>query len=321
MNWLRKLLGPSESALIARLCDYRPGQQLLIDDLEIARTTASVLNGDSDGKKGPLFSITGEGVIERIAYNEECGCVLGVSVGMSAADVFSLYPDMEMHDHTAGANSRPPRDYYVGPCSQTDWEISILEVEDAVRSFSLATAGYHRKQKEHYDLQKAEQQQKIAMQQEANSARHHWKTLTNIDDMLIAWAEVAQPGKPNLVRKLMAASPSQWYEFLDEFNWDDGLAPFFWIVDQRNAPIEVIFEIFSRSEPDYFCNPVNRKKRKEDGFDEYALIDEIEQNISSGHYTAPGGFDGVLAWDTASLGLRDADYMARYRNIFRRKYP
>ncbi|SNR51836.1 DUF4274 domain-containing protein [Flavobacterium sp. ov086] len=83
-------------------------------------------------------------------------------------------------------------------------------------------------------------------------------------------------------QKLTAA---ELHQFVQHWNYDDGLEPFNWIVKQKHLDKGTALGLYWMLQPDYFCRFKNEDEIKEDiNYESYLLIKEIEKRYVSGYY-------------------------------------
>lgn len=83
-------------------------------------------------------------------------------------------------------------------------------------------------------------------------------------------------------QKLTAA---ELHQFVQHWNYDDGIEPFNWIIKQNFLDKGTVLCLYWMLQPDYFCKFKNEDEIKEDlYYDNYILIKEIEERYSSGFY-------------------------------------
>ncbi|MCD0470671.1 DUF4274 domain-containing protein [Flavobacterium sp. JAS] len=85
-------------------------------------------------------------------------------------------------------------------------------------------------------------------------------------------------------QKLTAA---ELHQFIQHWNYDDGLEPFEWIIRQKHLDKGSALCLYWMLQPDYFCRFENEDALKEDiNYEAYLLIKEIEQRYVSNFYAA-----------------------------------
>lgn len=83
-------------------------------------------------------------------------------------------------------------------------------------------------------------------------------------------------------QKLTAA---ELHQFVQHWNYDDGIEPFKWIVKQVYLDKGTALCLYWMLQPDYFCKFKNEDEIKEDlNYEHYKLIQEIEERYCSGFY-------------------------------------
>ncbi|KFF18787.1 DUF4274 domain-containing protein [Flavobacterium hydatis] len=82
--------------------------------------------------------------------------------------------------------------------------------------------------------------------------------------------------------KLTAA---ELHQFVQNWNYDDGVEPFDWIIKQKHCDKGTALCLYWFLQPDYFCKFTNEDEAKEDiNYESYKLIKEIEQRYCAGFY-------------------------------------
>ncbi|MFH6989345.1 DUF4274 domain-containing protein [Flavobacterium collinsii] len=83
-------------------------------------------------------------------------------------------------------------------------------------------------------------------------------------------------------QKLTAA---EWHQFVQNWNYDDGIEPFEWIVKQKTLDKGTALCLYWLLQPDYFCRFKSEDEAREDlYFGQYKLLKEIEGRYSTGFY-------------------------------------
>ncbi|MFH6994740.1 DUF4274 domain-containing protein [Flavobacterium sp. FlaQc-48] len=83
-------------------------------------------------------------------------------------------------------------------------------------------------------------------------------------------------------QKLTAA---ELHQFVQHWNYDDGLEPFKWIIKQKYLDKGTALCLYWMLQPDYFCKFKNEEEIKEDiNYETYEIIKEIEERYVSGFY-------------------------------------
>ncbi|PAM95670.1 hypothetical protein B4N84_06110 [Flavobacterium sp. IR1] len=83
-------------------------------------------------------------------------------------------------------------------------------------------------------------------------------------------------------QKLTAA---ELHQFVQHWNYDDGIEPFKWIIKQKYLDKGTALCLYWLLQPDYFCGIQNQDQIENDiNYESYQLIKEIEKNYSSGFY-------------------------------------
>ncbi|KIO77832.1 hypothetical protein TH53_06735 [Pedobacter lusitanus] len=73
----------------------------------------------------------------------------------------------------------------------------------------------------------------------------------------------------------------EWHQFVQNYNYDDGNAPFEWLIRQKICDKGTALCLYWHLQPDFYCH----EKNKTDIIDQdYLLIQEIEKNFSDNFY-------------------------------------
>lgn len=202
-------------------------------------------------------------------------------------------------------------------------ELLVTERDGNLCHIQFSRLGFDAEYRLRMDRHAEREKQRIAEWETRSEKFNMWEGEVDTDRMLDLWIEHRSDHRKGLVKKLKAFNTLNLDEVIDlvgSFNWDDGLAPLFWFVRHKDAPIAALFEIFSISEADYFLDP-EKYREIENRRDEYGLLMEIKSHMESGYYSDRSDFDGISAWDDAPLGKRDASFMKPFEYLFRRKFP
>jgi hypothetical protein len=83
-------------------------------------------------------------------------------------------------------------------------------------------------------------------------------------------------------KKLTAA---ELHQFVQHWNYDDGIEPFDWIIKQKHCDKGTALCLYWFLQPDYFCKFANEDEAKEDiNYESYKLLKKIEQRYCTGFY-------------------------------------
>lgn len=75
------------------------------------------------------------------------------------------------------------------------------------------------------------------------------------------------------------------HQFVQHWNYDDGIAPFDWIIKQKYCDKGTALCLYWFLQPDYFCRFKNKDEIKADiNYEIYLLIKEIEERYCAGFY-------------------------------------
>lgn len=75
-------------------------------------------------------------------------------------------------------------------------------------------------------------------------------------------------------------TPEEWHQFVQNYNYDDGVEPFEWLIKQQNFDNGTALCLYWLLEPDFYCNENNRNRLDEN----YNLMKEIEKRFLDGYY-------------------------------------
>ncbi len=79
---------------------------------------------------------------------------------------------------------------------------------------------------------------------------------------------------------------TELHQFVQNWNYDDGIEPFEWIVKQKYLDKGTALCLYWMLQPDYFCRFETEDEIKEDiNYETYQIVKEIEQRYVSGFYT------------------------------------
>lgn len=78
--------------------------------------------------------------------------------------------------------------------------------------------------------------------------------------------------------KFQKLTTEEWHQFVQNYNYDDGLAPLLWLAEQPTCDRGTALCLYWYLQPDYYCNHVVADS------DDYKLIKLIEHNFLSGFY-------------------------------------
>lgn len=78
---------------------------------------------------------------------------------------------------------------------------------------------------------------------------------------------------------------AELHQFVQHWNYDDGLEPFNWIIKQKHLDKGTALCLYWILQPDYFCKFKNKEAIKQDiNYQAYLVIKEIEEKYTSGFY-------------------------------------
>jgi Domain of unknown function (DUF4274) len=101
---------------------------------------------------------------------------------------------------------------------------------------------------------------------------------------------------PALASWLMQEStPDDWHRFVPSWNWDYGIEPLLWIIQQKDCDRATALTAFYWTRPGQFL--VERAKVQQYALDSFDLINEVRQRFLDGFYTRSSlAFDGARAF-------------------------
>lgn len=78
---------------------------------------------------------------------------------------------------------------------------------------------------------------------------------------------------------------AELHQFVQHWNYDDGIEPFQWIIKQKHLDKGTALCLYWMLQPDYFCKFKNEEEVKEDiNYETYQIVKEIEERYTSGFY-------------------------------------
>ena len=87
-----------------------------------------------------------------------------------------------------------------------------------------------------------------------------------------------------MLKREYLTADNQYRLFLNN-NYDDGIAPFDWIIKQKHCDKGTALCLYWFLQPDYFCKFKNEDEIKADiNYEIYLLIKEIEERYCAGFY-------------------------------------
>jgi hypothetical protein len=321
LSRLRPLMTPAEVEALLGPEDKKRALDMFSD---FQRTTGVSVN----------FSHA-DGVIDTILYMAMFNfprdvAVCGVRIGMTVDDMQSALPGVRLADGVTGKpDERGFVRYQVKPASPNA-VISIAIKDGEVFSFSLdrpdMAEARARRQRE-----KAEREGEEKRKLERTNA---WKSVENVDDMLLTWAEHCSPWTDLSSQKFVrfarwlrtTSDPDIWHIVATRWNWDYSHAPLLWIIRQENCDIATALEIFFLADPSYYFRWVNdRSSVPAENLEMFDFLTEIRQRLARGFYKRSEiGFDGEKQMSSVSWG-KTAEDRALAQSFYpleaRRKIP
>jgi hypothetical protein len=331
-------LGPTELSAVERSFNFRPGDCL--SEIDMAMFPADGKYDLSEGYssvghlwEGSTLHLDPSNRVECVYLNRKPDGVYGLQIGMLVEEMRQNFPLIMIVSSPWPEHDRAERLVrYQLLITDNNMELLVTVRDGAVWSLALARAGYwcdpkrlarDIKREEAAARKLAEEESRLKYLRDKaaleSERSNRWRTIADTDDMLDTWCKHAGVGYKNLGIQLRAASHSDWFEIVGYHNFDDGLAPLFWVVRQPQTELADVFEIFTLCEPDYFADP-EKQANVVSQMTERDLIEEIRLRVESGFYSVAKDFDGVAAWDTGAIGRRDAVFMDPYRRAFRRQF-
>ena len=108
----------------------------------------------------------------------------------------------------------------------------------------------------------------------------------------------AEEGR-KLYKKL---SPAEWHQFVQNYNYDNGLEPFVWLAKQPECDKGTALCLYWYLQPDYYKGDV---PKDDINYPDYALIKDIEKRFLSGFYqNEQFSFDPTLEFLTDKTDVR-----------------
>jgi Domain of unknown function (DUF4274) len=125
---------------------------------------------------------------------------------------------------------------------------------------------------------------RVQAHREEVARRNRWKTLSDPDEMLDAWAE-ARDDRRWVVDKLRAGGPDDWHSMATNWNWDNGIAPFIWITRQPDCDKATAAHFYWGLGPEfYFGGGWNPEDSLEDHRFNYSVLLDLIDRWERGFY-------------------------------------
>lgn len=78
---------------------------------------------------------------------------------------------------------------------------------------------------------------------------------------------------------------AEWHQFVQNWNYDDGIEPFEWMIKQKTLDKGTVLCLYWLLQPDYFCRFTSEEQVEDDlYFEQYKLLKEIEERYLAGFY-------------------------------------
>ncbi len=305
-------------ALARRIGRYRPGDRLSAKTISQLQPPA-----EFEGWRtfcwyppSPQVVISPSGQIAQIAYSADSGGVFGIEIGTSLEDALLRHDNAELvAERNDEANGQIMK-WYLAPLADGR-ELTFTSLNGAIVWLAWAQAGYWRDSQERSNRETAAlmARHQAAQDRYARIANgNDWQAAQDPDDMLNRWAKSGPHTRRDIAESLLRSKATDRLRIGRSINWDDGLAPCFWIIRKPDTPVEAVFDIFVMAEPEYHCHPARRESAT--ALNEFALLQEMRRLLNSGFYKASSPFDPRAAWEDAHLGNRDADFLQPWREAF-----
>jgi hypothetical protein len=268
---------------LARLRPMLPFEQLLaLIGTDVRPSPAGWLS------EGVRFAarIDAEGKIGTLAFEQRFPSTIsleGLHVGMHLDDLFAS---------RFGFAIAGPRTYpflltdYIGKTDAGDDVIARVTWKGLVNSLEFSRAG------------------RIYPEGERRFATHFNispRSYTDSSEMLFDWAYGHSQTEdhdtfPVFAKWLVEQStPDDWHRFVLNWNWDFGIEPLLWVVQQRNCDVATALYAFYWTHPGQLLK--ERTETAEYALDEFDLVYEIRRRFLDEFYTRSSlAFDGALAF-------------------------
>ena len=117
------------------------------------------------------------------------------------------------------------------------------------------------------------------------------------DEALMQWAQGSRTWDdyPTALPRAFAdwlnrASPAQWHQAADNWNWDYGIPPLQWIASQPDCDLATALLIYYRAEPSYYLQWPDGQV-PEHARETFELLNTIKRRVAANDYTRRFAYD------------------------------
>lgn len=249
--------------------------------------------------------------------------VFGLQIGMDLDAMRSAIPELALPPGSSGEPNEHGWVRYAAVFKTIGCEICVDMRSETIGLISLKRSDLDEVLKRN----KAQEEEWRVKQAEKRDRANRWKTIADPEDMLRDWAaqHSSWGEKPDVWIEfadwlINQSTPNDWHYIVNNWNWDNGHAPLFWIVKQDECDKATALEIFFAAEPYYFV-AFGLDRSSVPGMHRivYDLIMEIKQRFEQGRYTR-----STIEYDPGKRSpppekLETAAYQAVYPSQCRKK--
>ena len=190
------------------------------------------------------------------------------------------------HDIYSARGKYEPRTVYASCAGDYDIELSFDKG-------MVSLIGIHPRHTQAEREAKTRQFLEFANKRDELSARkNEWKSQSDPDKLLSSWATwTAASGEGSkaiewFCSRLKAATPDEWHCVAQEWNWDQDIAPLYWIIRQPQCDKATALTVFFRASPEDaaedFASPKGLRNMPGEA---YGIAVEIQDRWTRGFYT------------------------------------
>jgi Domain of unknown function (DUF4274) len=239
--------------------------------------------------------------------------IAGITTRMPFQQALGVYPALQLaHTYNQLRNLHEPHTwaYYRAPTREFDLQIGVKD--GLVDAIALYLSGWIAEQARIEPERLASLKAETALR----AARSAWQALTDPNERLLGWGQSRDMSSSGskawewYVRRLFESGPDGWHEAANEWNWDNGVEPLAWIVNQNQCDKATALLIFHLGEPHYYAEKLAEGKDLADN-QVYALLQGIRERWLAGFYhRSELALDVSEYDDPPQAGDSDKDFVA-----------